>query len=62
LSHLQNARTQCGKAQKNKYQKNAPVKIKSENMLIIFYDSDGIIHKKFVPQYKIINEDYYWTL
>jgi len=29
--------------------------------LIIFYDSNGIIHKKFVPQDKIINGDIAWA-
>jgi len=31
-------------------------------MLIIFYDSNGIIHKKFIPQDKTVNKNYYLSV
>jgi len=34
-------------------------KSKVKIMLIIFDDSDRIIHKEYVPQNKIVNGDYY---
>jgi len=47
------------KNSENKHQKSAPVEIKVKIMLIMFYNSDKIIHKKFVPQNKTVNGDYY---
>jgi len=48
------------KLRKTDTKKNAPTEIRSENHTIIFYDSDGIIHKEFIPQ-DLINGNY-WTL
>jgi len=56
MSHLQNARAQCGKAQKNKCKKNA--EIKSENHAHHFLRFGFSISSSF---HKTVNGDY-WAL
>jgi len=49
-------------SEKKKKKKMRLQKSKEKTILIIFYDSDGIIYKEFVPQDKIVNEDITWAL
>ncbi len=42
-----------------KPQKVRSVKSKTKTMLIVFFNSKGIIHHKFVPQGKMVNGEFY---
>ena len=59
-THRQNCNLRNGRVRVSKTQKKARMqKSKLKNMLICFFDQEGIVHREFLPSGMTVNADFY---